>query len=344
MSNGLAFATVTQALALLIENNLRPEMDMAVTVQTRKPPPEPPLEPTINVFLYQVTPNASMRHNDLPTRASDGTLLKRPAAAMDLNFLISAYGEEAELVGQRLIGCVVRTLHEIPVLPKDVIEEAAQRPYLAGSDLAESIQRVRFTPIQMDVDETSKLWGMLHQTPYTLSVCYQGSLVLVEGREKPVPAKPVERHTVRVAPFGAAGAPERPGPLDEAEPTDAAGPDQAAPESAGAPAAGKRRAASRASAPTKDTASAAAENRAERAPDAATTDGTDTDTDAAETETETETDAPAVAKKRAASKSAASPARTRKSPRTGGRSTAPRRGGKRPDGPSGSGPAGDTEG
>ncbi|MBT2510688.1 DUF4255 domain-containing protein [Streptomyces sp. ISL-98] len=211
MSNALAVATVTQALALLIENNLGPETDIAVKVETRKPPAEPPAEPTINVFLYQVTPNASMRHNDLPTRASDGTLLKRPAAPLDLHYLISAYGEESELVGQRLIGCVVRTLHEIPVLPKDMIELAAERPYLAGSDLAESPQKVRFTPTVMDIDETSKLWGMLHQTPYTLSVAYQASLVLIEGREKPVPAKPVERRTVQVLPFGAPGAPVPPG-------------------------------------------------------------------------------------------------------------------------------------
>ncbi|MCX4510848.1 Pvc16 family protein [Streptomyces sp. NBC_01619] len=211
MSNALAFATVTQALALLIESNLSPEMDIAVKVETRRPPAEPPTEPTINVFLYQVTPNPSMRHTDLPTRAADGTLVKRPAAALDLHYLISAYGEEAKLVGQRLIGCVVRTLHEIPVLPRELIELAAERPYLAGSDLAQSPQKVRFTPTVMDVDETSKLWGMLHQTPYSLSVAYQASLVLIEGREKPVPAKPVETRTVRVLPFGAPGAPVPPG-------------------------------------------------------------------------------------------------------------------------------------
>jgi hypothetical protein len=230
MSNALAIATVTQALALLIENNLSPEMDIAVKVETRKPPAEPPTEPTISVFLYQVTPNPSMRHTDLPTRASDGTLIKRPAAALDLHFLISAYGEEAELVGQRLIGCVVRTLHEIPVLPKELIELAAERPYLAGSDLAESPQKVRFTPTVMDIDETSKLWGMLHQTPYSLSVAYQASLVLIEGRERPVPAKPVERRTVRVLPFGAPGAPVPPGggsPVSEPEP-----PTEPAPEAA----------------------------------------------------------------------------------------------------------------
>ncbi|MDX3454895.1 DUF4255 domain-containing protein [Streptomyces sp. ME02-8801-2C] len=207
MSNALAIAHVTQALAALIENNLGPEFDAAVTVETRKPPTEPSGEPTINVFLYQVTPNTSQRNNDLPTRAADGTLVKRPAAALDLHYLISAYGEENELVGQRLIGSVVRTLHEIPVLPKDVIEQAGEKPYLTGSDLLESAQRVRFTPTVMDVDETSKLWGMLYQTPYSLSVVYQAALVFIEGRETPVPAKPVQRSDVRVLPFGAPGAP-----------------------------------------------------------------------------------------------------------------------------------------
>ncbi|MFE7608707.1 DUF4255 domain-containing protein [Streptomyces celluloflavus] len=200
MSNALAVATVTQALALLIEHNLHPEIDMAVSVETRKPPSDPPTDPTITVFLYQVTHNSSMGNNDLVTRASDGTLLKRSAAAVDLNFLISAYGEETELVGQRLIGSVVRTLHEIPVLPEDLIEEAARRPYLAGSDLAESPQKVRFTPTQMDVDETSKLWGMLNNTPYALSVVYQASLVLLDGHQKPAPARPVRRPEVTVVP------------------------------------------------------------------------------------------------------------------------------------------------
>ncbi|MFJ2584920.1 DUF4255 domain-containing protein [Streptomyces sp. NPDC087538] len=213
MSNALALAHVTQALALLIEDNLQPEIDIAVNVEARKPPADPPTDPTITVFLYQVTPDTSQRNNDLPSRTSDGRLVKRPAAALDLHFVISAYGDEVTLVGQRLIGSVVRTLHEIPVLPKDMIELAGEKPYLAGSDLADAIQRVRFTPTVMDIDETSKLWGMLHQTPYSLSVVYQAALVFIEGREQPVPAEPVDRHTVRVLPFGAPGAPQRPGPV-----------------------------------------------------------------------------------------------------------------------------------
>ncbi|MFR9793402.1 Pvc16 family protein [Streptomyces sp. MB22_4] len=210
MSNALAIAHVSQALALLIESHLQPEIDMAVKVEPRKPPAEPPTDPTISVFLYQVAPNPAQRNNDLPTRAPDGTLVRRASTALDLNYVISAYGDETELVGQRLLGSVVRTLHEIPVLPRDVIQLAGEKPYLAGSDLAETAQRVRFTPNVMDVDETSKLWGMLYQTPYALSVVYQASLVLIDGLETPTPAKPVERPQVRVLPFGAPGAPVPP--------------------------------------------------------------------------------------------------------------------------------------
>ncbi|GAA2261986.1 hypothetical protein GCM10010145_29460 [Streptomyces ruber] len=200
MSNALAIAHVTEALALHIASHLQPELDEGVKVEPGRPPAQVPTDPTITVFLYQITPNTARRNDDLPTRASDGTLVRRAAAALDLHYLISAYGEERTLVGQRLIGSVVRTLHEMPVLPQDVLDQAADRPHLTGSDLAATAQRVRLTPTVMDIDETSKLWGMLHQTPYALSVVYQAALVLIEGRETPVPAKPVERHAVRVVP------------------------------------------------------------------------------------------------------------------------------------------------
>ncbi|MFJ4471411.1 DUF4255 domain-containing protein [Streptomyces sp. NPDC089424] len=264
MSNALAIAHVTQALALLIETNIGPETDMAVKVEARRPPAEPTLDqPTISVFLYQVTPNVSQRNNDLPTRAGDGTLVRRPAAALDLHYLISAYGDENELVGQRLIGSVVRTLHEIPILPKDIIELAREKAHLAASDLGESAQRVRFTPTVMDIDETSKLWGMLHQTPYALSVVYQASLVLIDGREIPVPRPPVERADVRVLPFAAPGAPEPGGGKGDAAGTATPkdGTPQPAKKAAKAPAKAPAKSAARSKAPEKAVAKAPARTR-----------------------------------------------------------------------------------
>lgn len=200
MSNFLAVATVTRALCLLVGESLTPDIEFAVQIEPRKPLTEPPAIPTITVFLYQVTPDPALRNLDAPTRGPDGTLLTKPAAALDLHYLISFYGEDQELVAQRLLGCVVRRLHETPVLPRELIAQAATLPHLVGTDLAASPQRVRFTPTQMDVDDMSKLWSTMFQTPYALSVVYQAAAVLVESSRDPAAGKPVLRRTVRAVP------------------------------------------------------------------------------------------------------------------------------------------------
>ncbi|MCP2259153.1 Protein of unknown function (DUF4255) [Streptoalloteichus tenebrarius] len=201
MSNVLAVATATEALMLFLARSLPPDIGYGVNVVPGKPPAEPPQEPTITVFLYQVTPNAAMRNRDAPTRGPDGTTLRRPQAAIDLHYLISFFGDETKLVPQQLLGAVVRSLHEEPVLSRADIEAAAQRAHLAGSDLAASPQRVRLTPAQMDLDDLSKLWSTMLQTPYALSVAYQATAVLLDGRSTPASGKPVLRRAIRVEPF-----------------------------------------------------------------------------------------------------------------------------------------------
>ena len=202
MSNALAIATVTEALRGFLAANLLPEINFAVDVTARKPFVDPPTDPTISVFCYQVTPNPAQRNQDAPTRTADGTLLTRPRAALDLHYLISCYGAETEMVPQKLLGAVVRALYVQPVLARADIEAAATRPFLRGSDLAAAPDRVRFTPSTLDIDDQYKLWTMLSQTPYALSVCYQASLVFIEGRVGAPPGKPVEKRTVTAVPGG----------------------------------------------------------------------------------------------------------------------------------------------
>lgn len=200
MSNTLALATVTQALCNYLARSL--DVDEAVNINPAKPPAEPPPDPAISVFLYQVTPNASLRNADAPTRGPDGEVLRRPQAALDLHYLICFHGDESRAVPQRLAGSVVRALHESPILSRKDIEDAILlHPHLAGSDLAASPHKVRFTPAQLDLDDQSKLWGMLYQTPYALSLYYLASVVLVDGRSTPQAGKPVLRRHIQVEPF-----------------------------------------------------------------------------------------------------------------------------------------------
>jgi len=199
MSNHFAVATVTAVL----RNNLQAILDAEVpalsarvaTARPNAPASELPA-PGININLVQVTPNAALRNADTPTRRGDGSLVNRPGAALDLHYLLSFYGDDAQFEPQLLLGCAVRALHVTPVLSREAIQTTIALPMfsaVAGSDLGDAIDLVRFTPTALSLEEMSKLWSVFFQAPYVLSVAYQAGVVLID-RDLPVAAPlPVRR-------------------------------------------------------------------------------------------------------------------------------------------------------
>ena len=158
----------------------------------------------MNVFLFEATTNAAFRNVDLPTRRSDGSLIQRPKVALDLHYLINFYGDELELVPQRLLGSVARALHSQPLLTRQQINATISSgtfSFLASSDLADDVELVKFTPLPLSIEELSKLWSFLLQTPYALSMVYIGTMVLIEGEETPRQVLPVKQPLVTVLPF-----------------------------------------------------------------------------------------------------------------------------------------------
>ena len=204
MSNYLAIATVTAALRSVLQGAVQAELAGA-QVTTLRPDESGEGEeasPAVNLYLYQVTPNSAWRNEDLPTRDSAGRLTQKPRVAIDLHYLLSFYGNEGELVPQRLLGIVVRTLHAQPVLRRDTIHAVVSGlPYLANSDLAREVETVKFTPLSLNLEELSKLWSVFFQTPYVLSVAYQASVVFIESEETPRTSLPVRRRNLYVRPL-----------------------------------------------------------------------------------------------------------------------------------------------
>jgi hypothetical protein len=191
MSNSLAIATVTTALAQIVRASAQSVVNGA-EVLTGRPDPTATPGHRIHLFLYQVSPNGAMRNNDLPTRSSDGRVVLRPTAALDLHYLLAFYGSETDLETQRMLGAVVRDLHAKPMLTRAMIQSAiSSQPFLNGSNLADAVEQVKFTPLAVSLEEMSKLWSVFFQTPYALSVAYQGTVVLIESEEPAQPALPV---------------------------------------------------------------------------------------------------------------------------------------------------------
>ena len=205
MSNHLAIATVTATLAQVLQSEV--EKDVAgTTVTTARPDATNAAQggTRVNVYLYQVTPNAAWRNSDLPTRADNGRLMQRPRVALDLHYLFTFYGSEPLLEPQRMLGSTVRALHSKPILLREQIRSTVNSlafPFLAQSNLAEDIELVKFTPTSLTLEELSKLWAVFFQTQYTLSVTYQGTVVLIETNDTPSTALPVLDRNVYVVPF-----------------------------------------------------------------------------------------------------------------------------------------------
>ncbi len=193
MSNALAIATVTTALAQIVRTAVQSVLPGS-DVLTERPDSTPLGQPRARLFLYQVSPNGSLRNNDLPTRAADGNVVKRPTTALDLHYLLAFYGNENDLEPQRMLGAAVRDLHAKPVLMRQMIADAiASEAFLADSNLADAVEQVKFTPLGFSLEELSKLWSVFFQAPYALSIAYQGTVVLIESEEHAQAALPVLR-------------------------------------------------------------------------------------------------------------------------------------------------------
>jgi len=207
MSNFLAVATVTATLGQVLQAAISKDVPGSTITNLR--PEGPGARPAeVNVYLYQVTPNGAYRNADLPTRGSDGQVVQRPQAALTLHYLISFYGDESKLEPQRLLGSVVRTLHAQPSLNQSEIASTVKKlandqnfGFIAGSNLADQVERVRFIPTALSLEELSKLWSVFLQTSYVLSVAYEGSVVLIESEEAPHVTLPVRDRNIYALPF-----------------------------------------------------------------------------------------------------------------------------------------------
>jgi hypothetical protein len=201
MSNALAIASVTAVLKDLLDNavidhSLSTVVGDRVTI-TALPPDRIRADGNeivqLNLFLYNVVLNQGWRNVGLPSRNDVGQRLTNPPLAIDLYYLLSAYGRE-DFDGEILLGYAMQTLHEMPVLTRDAIHKALEpvspvdgsslpegMKDLSASDLAEQVEMIKITPHTISTEELSKLWSAF-QANYRPSVAYHVSVVLIESK------------------------------------------------------------------------------------------------------------------------------------------------------------------
>ncbi|MBW4472527.1 MAG: DUF4255 domain-containing protein [Stenomitos rutilans HA7619-LM2] len=194
MSNYLAIATITATLQRILQASIQGDVDGArvTTLQPRQVGNGTP-ETGINLFLYQVKRNNAFGNIDTATHRVKANIVKRQSA-LDLHYIVSCYGNETELEPQRLLGSVVRIFNDRPTVSLDVVQATIADPsfrFLAEADLAEQIQQLNVCPLDLSLDDLSKVWSVFFQAPYLLSAIYKVTVVTIEGEEALPKALPV---------------------------------------------------------------------------------------------------------------------------------------------------------
>jgi hypothetical protein len=202
MSNSLAIATVTTALYEFLDAAVGDSGVSVTSVTTQRPGEAGWDGGAVNLFLYGVETNDAWRNADVPTRGDGGDVITRPQAALNLNYLMTFFGDETQREPERVMATVASRLHARPILTRETVADTvASNPFLAGSDLEHQVELVRFTPLPLGIEELSKLWSVFPQANYGLSLAFQGSVLLIEEEEDVRPSMPVQARDFRGSPF-----------------------------------------------------------------------------------------------------------------------------------------------
>jgi hypothetical protein len=201
MSTALAIAGVTAVLRDLLNDGLINHNTSGVlgsTVSVSVQPPDRVLSGNgaeasqLNLFLYQVTPNTGWSNERLPTIDGSGrTRLANPLLALDLHFLLSAYGN-SDYHREILLGYAMQILHDNPVVSRQSVRTALDPSPGVGTDLpaalraladcglADQVEQLRITHERLNTEEVSKLWTAF-QSHYRPTAAYMVTVVLIES-------------------------------------------------------------------------------------------------------------------------------------------------------------------
>jgi Pvc16 N-terminal domain len=159
----------------------------------------------INLFLYSVAMNAGWRNVELPMRDAAGNRTGRPPLAIDLHFMMSAYGQD-DYHPEMLLGIGMQALHETPFLDRGFISSifagasSNVEVALATSLLDQQIEQIKIAPHDLSADDLYKLWSAFG-SKCRPSAAYIATVVLIQSSAPLASALPVLSYNIDVIPY-----------------------------------------------------------------------------------------------------------------------------------------------
>lgn len=172
----MSASTLVGMVSESLQNLLKGKMSIipAVDVTVLAPDEKTSVEKRVNLFLYKVQENATLKNLDWQVKRGDPNKLVPPPLSLNLFYLMTAYAASAQDTGNStahsILGDAMRVFYENPVVPRD---------YLV-TGLKDATERIKIMMNTLDLEELSRVWSTFTQ-PFRLSVLYEVSVVQLEA-------------------------------------------------------------------------------------------------------------------------------------------------------------------
>ncbi len=170
MSASTAIGMVSESLRNLLvgEMTLTPAVDVTILA-----PDETGGNRRINLFLYKVQENPTLKNMDWEVKRGEPTQLVPPPLSLNLFYLMTPYAPNDQQAGNStahaILGEAMRVFYENPIVPQDYL--------VAG--LADAREQIKIMLNTLDLEELSRVWSTFSQ-PFRLSVLYEISVVQLD--------------------------------------------------------------------------------------------------------------------------------------------------------------------
>jgi hypothetical protein len=183
MSAPTAIGMVSESLRELLKNKMTLTPPVPVTILA---PDETGGDRRINLFLYRILENPTLKNLDWQVKRGNSSLIVPPPLSLNLYYLMTPYAQNDQQLGNatahEILGEAMRVFHEYAVVPQDILV----------SGLRNAREQIKIILNPLDPDELGRVWSTFSQ-PFRLSVMYEVSVVQLELRSERPMSKRVER-------------------------------------------------------------------------------------------------------------------------------------------------------
>ncbi|WP_116132688.1 DUF4255 domain-containing protein [Tropicimonas sp. IMCC34043] len=158
----------------------------------------------VNLYLFQVLENASLKNDHGPNRGHPASY-GRPPLSLNLRYMMTSHADsevqpDSDITAQEILGDAMRVLHifgnRMDTLTLINLAPPALNEPVLDPELSQEYERLKITLHPVSMEDVTKIWSALSEENFRRTVVYEVTVVQIDQTEPTRIAPPVEERRI----------------------------------------------------------------------------------------------------------------------------------------------------